>query len=104
MKNNEINLGLHVRKQMNLKGIKQAELAKELGLHTRSIPQFIRRKHYNTKMLIRLCNVLEHDFLQYLYADNDSNVTYRKLEEVRRENDELRKEISFLKTIIGKIK
>jgi transcriptional regulator with XRE-family HTH domain len=104
MKNNEINLGLHVRKQMNLKGIKQAELARELGLHARSIPQFIRRKHYNTKMLIRLCNILEHDFLQYLYADNESNVTYRKLEETRKENEELRKEISFLKTIIGKIK
>lgn len=104
MKNNEINLGLYVRKQMNLKGIKQAELARELGLHARSIPQFIRRKHYNTKMLIRLCNILEHDFLQYLYADNESNVTYRKLEETRKENEELRKEISFLKTIIGKIK
>lgn len=93
-----------MRKQMNLKGIKQAELARELGLHARSIPQFIRRKHYNTKMLIRLCNILEHDFLQYLYADNESNVTYRKLEETRKENEELRKEISFLKTIIGKIK
>lgn len=104
MKINEINLGQHVRKQMNLKGLKQADLAKELGLHARSIPQFIRRKHYNTKMLIKLCNILEHDFLQYLYADNESNVTFKKLEEIRKENEELKKEISFLKGIIGKIK
>lgn len=104
MKNNEINLGTIVRKQMQLKGFKQADLAKELGLHARSIPQFIRRKHYNTKMLIRLCNVLEYDFLQHLYADNENNVVLQKLEEKRKENNELKKEIAFLKGVISKIK
>lgn len=100
----EIKLGVQIRKQMRLKGMKQADLAKNLGLHARSIPQFIRRKHYNTKMLIRLCNILEHDFLQYLYADDASNTTVQKLKTALKENEELRKEISFFKSIIGKIK
>jgi transcriptional regulator with XRE-family HTH domain len=100
----EINLGQHVRKQMKLKGFKQAELARELGLHARSIPQFIRRKHYNTKMLVRLCNVLEHDFLQYLYADSESNAVLQRIEQLKREKEELAKEVAFLKTVINKIK
>lgn len=104
MKTSEINLGIYVRKQMQIKGLKQADLARELGLHARSIPQFIRRKHYNTKMLIRLCNILEYDFLQHLYADNENNVVMQKLEEIRKENAELKKEIAFLKGVIGKIK
>lgn len=100
----EVNLGLQVRKQMKLKGLKQADLARELGLHARSIPQFIRRKHYNTKMLIRLCNVLEHDFLQYLYADSESNQVLQRIEQLKREKEELSKEIAFLKDVINKIK
>lgn len=89
---------------MKLKGLKQADLARELGLHARSIPQFIRRKHYNTKMLIRLCNVLEHDFLQYLYADSESNQVLQRIEQLKREKEELSKEIAFLKDVINKIK
>lgn len=100
----EINLGQFVRKQMRLKGFKQADLAKELGLHARSIPQFIRRKHYNTKMLVRLCNVLEYDFLQHLYADSESNVLLQKNEKLMEEKAELLKEIAFLKGVINKIK
>lgn len=100
----DINLGLYVRKQMNLKGMKQADLAKSLGLHARSIPQFIRRKHYNTKMLIRLCNVLEHDFMKYLYADDESSETMTKMKALEKENSELKKEILFLKGVLGKIK
>ena|SRR5688572_10225575 len=100
----ELNLGAQVRKQMKLKGFKQAELAKELGLHARSIPQFIRRKHYNTKMLIRLCNVLEHDFLQYLYADSESNTVLQRIEQLKKEREDLLKEVAFLKSVINKIK
>lgn len=100
----DINLGQHVRKQMHLKGMKQADLAKSLGLHARSIPQFIRRKHYNTKMLIRLCNVLEHDFLKYLYADDESSETLTKMKKLQDENKQLREEIDFLKRVINKIK
>lgn len=100
----EINLGAQVRKQMKLKGLKQSDLAKELGLHARSIPQFIRRKHYNTKMLVRLCNVLEHDFLQYLYADSESNQVMQRIEQLKWEKEELSKEIAFLKGVINKIK
>jgi len=104
MKIKEINLGQEVRKQMRLKGLKQADLARELGLHARSIPQFIRRKHFNSKMLVRLCNILEHDFLQYLYADPESNLTLMRIEQLKKENQELQKEIAFLKGVIGKIK
>lgn len=100
----DINLGHHVRKQMHLKGMKQADLAKSLGLHTRSIPQFIRRKHYNTKMLIRLCNVLEHDFLKYLYADDESSETLLKIKKLQDENKQLREEVDFLKKVITKMK
>jgi len=100
----EINLGLHVRKYMKLKGMKQSDLAKELGLHARSIPQFIRRKHYNTKMLVKLCNVLEHDFLQYLYADSESNAVFQRIEQLKAEKEELIKEVAFLKNVINKIK
>lgn len=100
----DINLGQQVRKQMHLKGMKQADLAKHLGLHSRSIPQFIRRKHYNTKMLIRLCNVLEHDFLKYLYADDESSETLTKMKKLQEENKQLREEIDFLKKVITKMK
>lgn len=100
----DINLGQQVRKQMHLKGMKQADLAKSLGLHARSIPQFIRRKHYNTKMLIRLCNVLEHDFLKYLYADDESSETLSKMKKLQEENRQLREEIDFLKKVITKMK
>jgi transcriptional regulator with XRE-family HTH domain len=100
----ELNLGAQVRKQMKLKGMKQSDLAKQLGLHARSIPQFIRRKHYSTKMLVRLCNVLEHDFLQYLYADDESNAVLQRIEQLKSEKNELVKEVAFLKGVINKIK
>ena len=100
----DINLGIQVRKQMKLKGFKQSDLAKDLGLHARSIPQFIRRKHYNTKMLVRLCNILEHDFLQYLYADSESNAVLQRIEQLKKEKEELAREVAFLKNVINKIK
>jgi ubiquitin C-terminal hydrolase len=47
---------------------------------------------------------LEHDFLQYLYADSDSNAVLQRIEQLKKEKEELAKEVAFLKNVINKIK
>lgn len=65
--------GAHIRKMRQLKGIKQAHLAKSMGVTQQLISRIESQQKVNLSTLIKVCEILDYSLEQLaVFVGNDS--------------------------------
>ena len=59
-------LGQHIREVMKSQGMSAAELAKQIPCERTNIYNVFNRDSINTRLLQRICEILDYDFFQEL--------------------------------------
>lgn len=81
MKARDIHIGNEISSVMNHRGLKQAELARRVGMPPQNILRYLRNASVHTSKLVDFCNVLDYDFFNlYRVVEDvtpvvDGNVT-----------------------------
>jgi transcriptional regulator with XRE-family HTH domain len=86
-----VHVGKKIRQVADQKGVKIAELGRRINTARQNVYKILAKKTIDTGLLLKISNVLEHDFFQY----------YTPLKE---ENQKLREENTLLKDMIKLLK
>lgn len=101
-----IEIGAKIKEVFDARHMKLTEFADELGTVRQNVYRIFRKRHLDTELLIRISNVLDHNFFQYYSGAPDENLKQEELKRVSLEENyqkqlELsRKEIDYLRKII----
>lgn len=98
-----VEIGPKIKEVFDHRQMKLTDFADELGTVRQNVYRIFRKRHLDTGLLLRISQVLNHDFFQYYSSepaqtgksDNRSSET-----EYQRQLELSRKEIDYLRRII----
>lgn len=96
-----INIGEKVQQVFEQKGLKLSDFADQLGTVRQNVYRIFKKHELDTGLLIKISQVLEHNFFQYYCpADDQDSLQDLQLKKLEEELMLSRKEIDYLKKII----
>lgn len=97
-----VHIGALIQQVFEQKGSKLSDFAEQLGTVRQNVYRIFKKRHLDTGLLLRISQVLEHNFFQY-YCQEGEQDSLKDLQ-LTKLNEELSlatKEISYLKKIIA---
>ncbi len=97
-----VHIGALIQQVFEQKGSKLSDFAEQLGTVRQNVYRIFKKRHLDTGLLLRISQVLEHNFFQY-YCQEGEQDSLKDLQ-LTKLNEELNlatKEISYLKKIIA---
>jgi transcriptional regulator with XRE-family HTH domain len=97
-----VHIGELIQQVFEQKAIKLSDFAEQLGTVRQNVYRIFKKRHLDTGLLLRISQVLEHNFFQY-YCQEGEQDSLKDLQ-LTKLDDELNlatKEISYLKKIIA---
>lgn len=108
--NEKTTIGPIIKEVFEKSGLKMNDLAKKIGTVRQNIYKIFDRKSIDTDLLMKLSEVLQHDFFQYYKpgfqktmknSRNDKIISLEfELMEARKQLSQAKQEIEYLKKII----
>lgn len=104
-----IEIGHKIKEVFDNQNIKLTDFADELGTVRQNVYRIFKKRHLDTGLLLKISQVLNHNFFQYYTATTDSEGVQQTQEmkklvedsvEFQRQLDLARKEIDYLRKII----
>jgi transcriptional regulator with XRE-family HTH domain len=100
-----VEIGPKIKEVFDHRQMKLTEFADELGTVRQNVYRIFRKRHLDTGLLLRISQVLNHDFFQYysnLPAQRNKEVTHQASpeNEYQQQLELSRKEIDYLRRII----
>lgn len=87
-----INIGNKIKSILDKKGMTASEFAMRINKSRENVYSIFKRKSIDTALLLKISEVLEHDFFQHYTNINT------KLSELQEENDNLKEMVKFFKS------
>lgn len=97
----DVQIGQKVQEVFESRKMKLADFADQLGTVRQNVYRIFKKKDLDTGLLIKISEVLNHNFFQYYHSYDPSAGSSREAEEYRYQFDLARKEIDYLKKIIN---
>lgn len=101
-----IEIGQKIKEIFDKRQIKLTDFADELGTVRQNVYRIFKKRHLDTGLLLKISQVLDHNFFQYYVAD-PSEITDEKIKLLKSETSDYqkqldlsRKEIDYLRKII----
>lgn len=101
-----VHIGQQIKSRVEQKGMSKAELSRRLNMSSTNVHKIFKRQSIDTGLLEKLGEVLDYNFFQFYTSGagtlSDPLIPYlssTQVEQLRKENEELRKEINYLKEI-----
>lgn len=101
-----IEIGQKIKEVFDQRNMKLTDFADELGTVRQNVYRIFKKRHVDTGLLLKISQVLNHNFFQYYVAD-PSERTDEKIKQLRTESSDYqkqldlsRKEIDYLRKII----
>jgi transcriptional regulator with XRE-family HTH domain len=101
-----IEIGQKIKEIFDNRQIKLTDFADELGTVRQNVYRIFKKRHLDTGLLLKISQVLNHNFFQYYVAD-PTEITDEKIKILQSETSEhirqlelSRKEIDYLRKII----
>lgn len=98
----DVQIGSRVQEVFESRNMKLSDLADQLGTVRQNVYRIFKKKDLDTGLLIKISEVLEHNFFHY-YKTPEAQVDHpldKELGESRTQLELARKEIDYLKKII----
>ncbi len=101
-----IEIGQKIKEIFDNRQIKLTDFADELGTVRQNVYRIFKKRHLDTGLLLKISQVLNHNFFQYYVADpteiTDEKIKILKSEasDYQRQLELSRKEIDYLRKII----
>ena len=101
-----IEIGQKIKEIFDNRQIKLTDFADELGTVRQNVYRIFKKRHLDTGLLLKISQVLNHNFFQYYVADpteiTDERIKILKSEasDYQRQLELSRKEIDYLRKII----
>ncbi|MFD1001911.1 helix-turn-helix domain-containing protein [Ohtaekwangia kribbensis] len=98
-----VEIGPKIKEVFDHRQMKLTDFADELGTVRQNVYRIFRKRHLDTGLLLRISQVLNHDFFQYYSnepAQTDKNGNHSSETEYQRQLELSRKEIDYLRRII----
>lgn len=102
-----IEIGQKIKEVFDKQNRKLTEFADELGTVRQNVYRIFKKRHVDTGLLLKISQVLDHNFFQYYVPSKDDNVPVEallKLQqqvfEQQRQLELAKKEIDYLRKII----
>ncbi len=101
-----IEIGQKIKEIFDNRQIKLTDFADELGTVRQNVYRIFKKRHLDTGLLLKISQVLNHNFFQYYVAD-PTEITDEKIKILKSETSDYqrqlelsRKEIDYLRKII----
>lgn len=96
-------LGDLIRERLEILGIKQKDLAKELNIDSRTVTNILNATFMQTDRLERLCIYLKFNFFEFFTRPGSPLAKYghQACEEVRKENEKLKQQVTELQKALS---
>lgn len=97
-----VHIGELIQQVFEQKTVKLSDFAEQLGTVRQNVYRIFKKRHLDTGLLLRISQVLEHNFFQY-YCQEGEQDSLKDLQ-LTKLNEELNlasKEINYLKKIIA---
>jgi transcriptional regulator with XRE-family HTH domain len=101
-----IEIGQKIKEIFDNRQIKLTDFADELGTVRQNVYRIFKKRHLDTGLLLKISQVLNHNFFQYYVAD-PAEITDEKIKLLKSETSDYqkqlelsRKEIDYLRKII----
>jgi len=101
-----IEIGQKIKEIFDKRQIKLTDFADELGTVRQNVYRIFKKRHVDTGLLLKISQVLNHNFFQYYVAD-PTEITDEKIKILKSETSDYqrqlelsRKEIDYLRKII----
>jgi hypothetical protein len=104
-----IEIGHKIKEVFDSQNIKLTDFADELGTVRQNVYRIFKKRHLDTGLLLKISQVLNHNFFQYYISTTDSEGVQQTQEmkklvedavEFQRQLDLAKKEIDYLRKII----
>ena len=104
----KIHIGKIISKTLAAHGMNKSEFARRINKTRQNIDDILLRESLDTNLMLTICNVLQHDFFQYYAGQlkfNKASSLNKDLSEIKadlelqQENEDLKKEVAYLKEI-----
>ncbi|HEY9008273.1 MAG TPA: hypothetical protein VIM75_19165 [Ohtaekwangia sp.] len=103
-----VEIGPKIKEVFDLRQIKLTEFADSLGTVRQNVYRIFRKRHLDTGLLLRISQVLDHNFFQYYTHQPQTsaeqisagNLPIEQESEYQRQLELSRKEIDYLRKII----
>lgn len=104
-----VEIGHKIKEVFDNRNMKLTDFADELGTVRQNVYRIFKKRHLDTGLLLKISQVLNHNFFQYYVATSESssleqNQQFKKLmsdvSESQRQLDLAKKEIDYLRKII----
>jgi transcriptional regulator with XRE-family HTH domain len=98
----EVQIGSRVQEVFESRNMKLSDLADQLGTVRQNVYRIFKKKDLDTGLLIKISEVLDHNFFHY-YKTPEPSVDHpldKELSDARSQMELARKEIDYLKKII----
>jgi len=102
-----IEIGQKIKEVFDNRHMKLTDFADELGTVRQNVYRIFRKRHLDTGLLIKISQVLDHNFFQYYLAQPVSETEDEKISTIKRELTDYekqlelsKKEIDYLRKII----
>lgn len=104
-----VEIGQKIKEVFDQRNLKLTDFADELGTVRQNVYRIFKKRHLDTGLLLKISQVLEHNFFQYYVSTDESSSEQseevKKLENVATEFnlqlDLAKKEIDYLRKIIS---
>ena len=96
-----VHIGQQIQLVFEQKNVKLSDFAEDLGTVRQNVYRIFKKQHVDTGLLMRISQVLEHNFFQY-YCEDAQQDSLKDLQ-ISKLNEELslaNREIAYLKKII----
>jgi transcriptional regulator with XRE-family HTH domain len=101
-----IEIGQKIKEVFDSRHMKLTDFADELGTVRQNVYRIFRKRHLDTELLIRISQVLDHNFFQYYSGAPEENLKQEEMKrlsleaEYQRQLESSKKEIDYLRKII----
>lgn len=101
-----VEIGQKIKEVFDHRQMKLTDFADELGTVRQNVYRIFKKRHLDTGLLLKISQVLQHNFFQYYVADPAERVDERieilksEASEHQKQLDLSRKEIDYLRKII----
>ena len=101
-----VEIGQKIKEIFDARNMKLTEFADELGTVRQNVYRIFKKRHVDTGLLLKISQVLHHNFFQYYVGDpderNDEKIQLLKSEtsDFQKQIDLSKKEVDYLRKII----
>jgi hypothetical protein len=98
-----VEIGPKIKEVFDHRQMKLTEFADELGTVRQNVYRIFRKRHLDTGLLLRISQVLNHDFFQYYSSEpvqRSKSNSHSSEKEYQQQLELSRKEIDYLRRII----